>query len=787
MLKKNIRNLILCLLITLSAYVISACCGPKMCEITVNFMDVDSSLEISNYTEIIEAGYPVKVTIELPVGYVYDNFSAKVGDYPLDWEVKLSDPTIEPEFEYTVSKTITVKVDRVNNDHQIDIDMSGVRLKKLKINIADDILKNSITQDEDDRDMSNLQIVTINPDYLTNLMYLRGDAITGQIPVSVSGEVYVDYDSYAILCFTKENSKQEMSTIYSTVGKYTPENKIIEYKENKYAEYNLAVKGNVPYNLYEGNSAISKTRLYYMGQIKENMEFYRQIPDFDVTKGFAFNDKENQFVLLTNRQDYNSNLLSISAYVPTVQSYNEENPLLDKVDGKTITKLEKYNSDGSIKNANVYGEFGMRYDMLSFYLGESIVSDLYLTEEEKASLSKEIYIEVDSKFVIGELEVYLLSYEKQTKNDFPKLRLTEFFTSEKGKTIFKFDRAVVEEFLKQRTDSASGSEYVVGNAIFYVSIARDVMDENWYTKEYTTLMFPLIINGSTIDYSNDYRIEIFVEDKEGNIDYGFVDMQGTNCDIAVFESNQLYDWDGSEWNARRDLYIKITGPDYNDYYSPVIETIFLYKPYKVSLVGQFGEKVEDPKTLNGLDKYSINVAMSLNGVNNSTYIGRQFRIDVALNITTKNTGTFNMDFSNIEFADKYNDAIYMRNDIDFDAMEDFKRVDSIAINSGDVNIRFGYYTDIYYFVYSEDESLEFDVYVGQQNTETEEYEGVYDANRKISETKELKDILGNVVKIRDNAGKWHIVYTKYQWCDIYRIDGGEHFAYNPNTEGIPQE
>lgn len=787
MLRKTIRNLILCLMITLSAYVISACCGPKMCEISVKFNDVDEALGIENYTEIIEAGFPVNVTIELPVGYVYDNFSAKVGDYELSYDVKLSDPTIEPEYEYTVAKTITVKIDRVNADHQIDIDMSGVRVKKLKINVAKDILDNSITEDDDDKEISNLQIVTINPEYLTNLMYLRGDAITGQIPVSLTGEAYVEYGNYAIFCFTKEDAKQEMQKIYSSVGKYTPENKIIEYKNNRYAEYNLALKGNVAYNLYEGNSAISKTRLYYMGQIKEDMEFYRQIPDFDVTKGFAFNDKENQFVLLTNRQDYNSSLLSISAYVPTVQSYDESNPSLDKVNGKTVAKLEKYNSDGTIKNHNVYSEFGKRYDMLSFYLGETTVSDLYLTEEEKASLSKEIYIEIASEFVIGELEVYLLSYEKQTKNDFPKLRLTDFLVSEKGKTIFKLDRTVVEDFLKERKDTETGSEYLVGNAIFYVSIGKEVMDENWYSKEYTTLMFPLVINGSTIDYSNDYRIEIFVEDKDGNIDYGFVDMQGTNCDVAHFKSSQLYDWDGSEYVARNDLYIRITGPKFNDYYSPVIETIFLYKPYKVSLVGQFGEKVEDPKTLNGLDKYSINVAMSLNGVNNSTYIGRQFRIDVALNITTKNTGTFDMDFSNIKFADQYNDAIYMRNDIDFDTMEDFRRVDSIVVNSGDDNIRFGYYTDIYYFVYSEDESLEFDVYVGQKDADTEEYEGVYSENRRISETKELRDILGNLVRIRDNAGKWHTVYTKYQWCDVYRIEGGEHFAYNPNTEGIPQE
>ena len=164
-----------------------------MCEITVKFNDVDESLGLSNYTETIEAGYGVTVTIDIPIGYVYDNFSARVGDYNLDWTVKVSDPTIEPEYEYTVARTITVKIDRVNSDHDIDIDMSGVRIKKLKVNVAQDILDNSITEDKDKNRYSNLKIVTLNPDYLSNLMYLKGDAITGQHNVSVLGEAYIEY------------------------------------------------------------------------------------------------------------------------------------------------------------------------------------------------------------------------------------------------------------------------------------------------------------------------------------------------------------------------------------------------------------------------------------------------------------------------------------------------------------------------------------------------------------------------------------------------------------------
>ena len=64
MFKKIIKNSLMCLIIMLSTYIMSACCGPKMCEITVNFIDVDEQLGLENYTETIEAGYEVIVNID---------------------------------------------------------------------------------------------------------------------------------------------------------------------------------------------------------------------------------------------------------------------------------------------------------------------------------------------------------------------------------------------------------------------------------------------------------------------------------------------------------------------------------------------------------------------------------------------------------------------------------------------------------------------------------------------------------------------------------------------------
>ena len=238
--------------------------------------------------------------------------------------------------------------------------------------------------------------------------------------------------------------------------------------------------------------------------------------------------------------------------------------------------------------------------------------------------------------------------------------------------------------------------------------------------------------------------------------------------------------DGSNYVARRDLYITIIGPEYNDFYSPVIDSIFLYKPYDVPLLGQDGIR-PDPKVLNGVIKQSINVNMEINNVNNTTFVGNQLRIEVCLNLTTNNTSVFNVDFSGLTFTDEYNDAIYMSNDIDFDSMDDFTRIDSIVVDADTSNIKFGYYKDIYYFVYSEDENLEFDIYVGQENPSTQEFEGKFDVDRQISNKKILKDILGNTVRVTDNKGRVYVVYTKYQSCDVYSVKGSEHFAYNPNS------
>ena len=780
MFKKVVKNLILCLMMVLSSYIISACCGPKMCEITVKFNDVDESLGLSNYTETIEAGYGVTVTIDIPIGYVYDNFSARVGDYNLDWTVKVSDPTIEPEYEYTVARTITVKIDRVNSDHDIDIDMSGVRIKKLKVNVAQDILDNSITEDKDKNRYSNLKIVTLNPDYLSNLMYLKGDAITGQHNVSVLGEAYIEYGQYAILCYTKDNLHDEMPTIYGSVGKFTPESKIIQYKDKFYAEYNMSVKGNVPYNIYDGNLPVANSRLYYMGQIKEDFDLYKDIPDFEIIKGVTFEEKENQFVLLTNKQEHNSSLLSLSFYTPTMASYDATNELLDKVDGQTIVKLDKYDGEGEFKNTNVYSQYGTRYDMISMYIGDMMATDSFLTEDEKNSLSNSLYLVVDSELPIGRLDIGLLSYEKQKLSDFPMLKLTEFVESQKGKSVYKLDKELLKDFIKERVDTSTNTEYLLGSAFLDITFSEELRDENWRSKEFTTIMFPIELNGQTVDYDNEYQVEVFVEDDEGNRDYGLVDRHSSSSDVAIFKSSQIYDVEGDGTiTARNDFYISIKGPDYNDYYSPVIETMFLYKPYGVTLVGQYGLKVEDPKEYNGVEKYRINLGMQINNIDNSTYIGQSLRLRIALSITTRNTGSFNMDFSNITFADQYNDAIYMTNSIDFTTMEDFKRIDNLT-SKDETNVKFGYYADIYYFVYSTDENLEFDIYVGQLNEDTKDYYGQFGHNRIISGTKELRDILGNVISIRDNMGQWHVVYTKYQNCHVYRVQGGEHFAYNPN-------
>ena len=420
--------------------------------------------------------------------------------------------------------------------------------------------------------------------------------------------------------------------------------------------------------------------------------------------------------------------------------------------------------------------------MLSMYIGDSIATDIFLTEAEKNSISSSIYLVVESELPLGQLDISLLSYEKQKLNDFPMLQLTDFVESQKGKTVFKFDKDLVEDFIKERVDTSTNSEYLLGSAFLDITFSEELRDENWRSKEFTTIMFPIELNGQTIDYDNEYQIEVFVEDGEGNRDYGLIDRHSSSADVAIFRSSQIYDIDAvtHEITARNDFYISIKGPDYNDYYSPVIETIFLYKPYGVIMVGQHGLKVENPKEYNGVEKYRINLGMQLNNVDNSTYIGQSLRLRIALSITTRNTCAFDLDFSNLAFADQYNDAIYVTNDVDFDTMEDFTRIDSITA-TGNTGVRFGYYSDIYYFVYSEDPNLEFDVYVGHLDEDTKDYYGQFGHNRVISGTKELKDILGNIVRIRDNQGHWHTVYTKYQNCHVYRVQGGEHFAYNPNN------
>lgn len=789
--KKIIKNSIFTLLLLFTSIILSACCSPRICEINVIFKDADENLQLENYTEYVKLGTGMTVEISLPEGYVYDNFSAKVGDIELKYEVVSSDNSVEEKFQYTVPKKIIVNINKLNNDHDLILDMSGCKYKKLPITVAEDILKNSVTSNYHGDQFSNLKAVVINPDYLSNLKELSGDAIIEEVDFSSTGVAWVDYGSNVIFCHIKDANYDDMYSLYSPVGKFTTKTDRIEHNKVEYIKLNASLRGNLFYNLYEGNAPIVNSRLYYLGLIKEEMHLYRNIPNFDNEKGVSFEDKENQFIIITNKQEHNSDLISINMYAPTTETFDLEKEYLDQVeinstDNLTISRIDKYDEEDKLKNPSVLSEYGKRYDKYSMYIGNNIAFDPMLDDEERSSLSSELYLVISSNdgIVLEDIEVNLLSYEKQKTNDYPLIRLNDYyFKTTRNQLVFKINKEMLEEFFYDRT-SENGIQYIIGSAYLHVTFNNDFLVEHSDDSEFTTLVVPLELNGKTIGYDNDYLVEIFVENEQG-IDYGFIDRHSFHEDIIFFKTSQLYDWDGTNFVARTDLYVSVEGPKYNDYYSPVINNIYMYKAAaNLPFFGDRGIVIENPKELNGYHKQNINITVDSGSVNNSTYAGKQLRIRVNLIITVKNDAILDLDFTNIEFKDEYADAIYMTNSIEFDSMDTFQRVDYMNVNSEEdyLNLNFGANTEIYYFVYSEDEELEFDVYVGQKNPLNGVFEAVYDETRLISQTKQLLDILGNAVRVRDNAGNWHNVLVKYQYYDVYLLSGNTHFAFNPNAQ-----
>ena len=774
MLRKIIKCICLSVFCLLSIVGLSACCAPGDMEVNIIFYEVDPDMGVSSYIEKIPFSEDLSIEFVVPEGYDHSSMTAKIDDRDYEFNVEFGDDEILTEYEYSTSKTITMTIKKVTRDFSLTFDMSNVRKKQFDVTVDENLLRISETE-EDKVYLSNLKVVSINPESLKSLKRLDNTNILGETIISAQGTATIDYGEHIALVYSKGYNNGEIPVVYSEVGHFSPENKILDNGTVEYVEYNVASRGNTYYNVYnENNVASTNTRIFYLGKIQEPINLYRDIPNYEVEKGFVLENNENKFSILTNKQDHASEMLSINFFAPTSMNFSD-NEFIDRVDGVVVEKIDKYTSGtDTLKNSDVLYEIYNRYDVYNMYVGENKDSDKLLTASEKQSLSDVLYLNIGTQdFLKDHLNIHFITYEKQPGYDTKayKMKLTDYIESSKGERFYKIDKNVISEFLMNRgyINGDSVIPYKTGNAIMRVEIDPAYIDETRLNKSfpYSSINYPTTYGGKGgIDY--DYKIEFYVLNEDGSKDYGFLDMHQFSEDIVYFETDKLWKKENGEWVCLQNLYVTITGPKYNDYYSPVIERVYMELNYDGHIATN-GIPVEDATVFNGIQDYQVDIS-GLYDVPNPIH---QYKLETSLILTRINNDVIKLDCHQMAF-DGYNDMIYATNNINFDDYTDFIRLNNISV-TGDINLNFGSTLDIYYFVAS-DSGMDFDVYVGQVEEGTNNYVGIKDEKRKISATKKLYDIVGNEVKI-SLGGKMYSVYVKYQDCDVYDLQGKVHFAF----------
>lgn len=758
MLNKVLKNFCLLLMLILTSVFFGACCSMSVVA-DINFVGVDAEFDYASHKKIMDIGSSLEMTLEIPEGFDHEGLRVVLDDErEVPYEVVYDNPNIEEAYRYTVGKTITFEVAKVISDFKLTIDMTKVKRKAFAIKLSSNITSATTTENSSKEKISNIYAVSISPSSINRLLKLDDSNVIAKRLV-VDNEVTVYYGEYIALCYEKMNdSKREFEAFYSRPNHFTRPNDILTIGSIKYCQFDVAKSGSMYYHMTTNGALDVRTRLYYIGFIKEGLSIQDKIPEYVAPQGFVLSGEENKFSLLTNRQEYNSDMLSISIYAPTGETYNSEDVSMDKMGGVAVTK---YSSAGV---------FNKRYDRYDMYIGDDIANDDYIPDSSKSSLPNTLYVVVDTS--VGNKEnffyyfnVALLHYEKQSSS-VPHFVYKTVQTSDKGKLYFCIDLDTVETYIDSKFDLFDGTEYKTGNAIFYIGIAPEYIEDSRRNSAfpYTVINYPIAYDSTVRGVDYNYSFELYILNEDGTKDYGFLDTQGKEMDIVYFLTERLYgenEKTGVQDSYKNNLYFSLTGYDYNGFYIETIKEINIrYK--NANIVTSL--RVTDPETFNGIESYQIPLG--------TRTAGDQYQLQIYIDVEDSNASAYAVDFGGLDFNNTLENAIYVTNNLFFTTAEDFVAINMLnkelvnSLNWRDQRIEFGKSKEIYYFVTS-DIALDFDIYVNNSS----------ERNDILSQTTQLKDIVGNNV-ITSLNGRDYMVYVKYQSIDIYGMASPTYYAYN---------
>lgn len=758
---KLIKKLLTMFILFIGVFCATACFSPKQFIVDVKFLGVSEELvSIRSYQRGVEYGKDHEVTFKVPEGWDSSSVTAKlvVGNKSADLEVatKYKDSMID-SYKYATEKEITVKLSRITANCTIEIDMSGVSKKVCELKFNGNTAFEKFTA------------VAIDPAELTQLIVLDKDKILKEYTQTTINKLDINYGDYVALIYNKDHTQPEIDTIYSRENYFTETSHKANIGKIHYSFYDKSVRGNVAYT-YNNNS---NTRIFYLGEVRESMDFYTSIPEYQESKGFTdIEDVPNTVALLTNLSKYNSDLLTTTFYKKTNKVYSSGDSSLDMI-SSTGTVLEKVSAVEQKYN---------RYDLYRVYVGDNYSTETHWTTDEKANIIEELYVSIESEIELTYFDNLLLEYENQ-----PYIGAFSFefdLSSTRGKKFVKLTKELLQSFILDRSyeDEKTSYDYKTGMAILYIKPKMD-LDKLTETvdvingadgsvsqvtrKKYTEISTIFIFNTNLSPSIYDYNISIYAI-RDGKKEYGLIDYHYRynidKCPMVYMKTEYVLN-NNNDYNDS--LYIDIIGPEIVDCRSPRIGSLDIKSSGNPVFKNDKTIFVNENSDINGITNQVIGSSEFIDG--QDTY---SFKFTISL--SSHKTEAYQVDFTHMNLPKNSSQGIYVSNDVDFDELTDFDLVNylSAAKTSDDVSdnmkiVSFGYHRDIYFITVS-DVEIPFNIYLDPE-----------DPNSKVSIARPLYDIVGNPLTI-DVGGEERevrvmyldIIYEIYKKSGDYRFFAG---------------
>lgn len=728
--KKMIRLFLSIMLFFACSILTTGCTCTPGYAVKVTFKEIPEEFNVENY--IREAEFEEDVFVEFSVPEGYDESVIKISANGVDvvYDVEyINADGVDTDYLYSVEKKISFTCKKVNKTINVLVDLSEVEKKTFEISLADKNLDDCF------------KVVTLKPDLKGDLLKLTADDIV-QENRFISNTTEVTYGDEIALVYMQKTGVPKYESLYINAKpiyfKNAEDVKFIN--DIEYLQYDVSKRGNSYYRYnYDASS-----RIFYIGQVKEDIKFYTTIPNYVNDKKVHVGDNYNTFYLLTNMERYNSDLITLEAFVPNSNvSYSVNNPLVDRINGTVVSKISGE-------------EYNQRYDLYNIYLGDNMNSDPLLESKDKVNMYNEIYIKIKSEVDLDDIVIRLLKAEKEYLEG--GVALTANIISSKANNYIKLTKEEVASFCDQyvyEDDIGNSIPYLNGAAILYVEMKYEYITENrWYgTFDYSRIVLQLnILNEDSERYASKLHLIPYVNDSDG-IDYGSIDYHYYGNDVVYIRTDKLFDDNDEPLN---NLYVDIFSEDYVDYKTPIITTINI----------KLGEEtitkeplvVKNPKTYNGYKGHIIPL------------IERdqldEYRIVIDVSFREVEQRKYEIDFSKLNLPSSLEDRIYVTNSFQITSYSDFSAI--TYINKDLFNdVTFSYTNELYYVINTPNISnFNFELYLdGNDRNTLVTYEGI------------LKDIRGKVVTVVINGRQYDV---KYKYMSLaYEVPENDKYTALP--------